>query len=417
MVKRAGPTPEERRAKAAKLDRQSLRQKHLAHRDELQSHVTEEPAITPHVLKYALDLMKLRKENPSNWESLIGKQAAMFTLALPVDSGHVKQEEFAEQQEEQFPPEPSTPLSVKKSGSCDDLEDSPAGGASWDSRSLDRRHNKLDSVGVSDLEIILYKLDPALNPYVLKSISVRGQNRQNKDRLLEVQEYISGTSPFETFNPNVFGTYGGFVVHLREKRKEIGATRARFMKWPPSWRTPGQGVYRKVKLDVAPHWGVMNQWTRKVAILAKRDLEQFDVESSFIECNFSDSRATLRMQRTAATKTTSSLRFVDTYESNIVKDSLAEDKSGGESEDNDQDTNTVKQLPLPAPGDPNNVKHDVGVERPVAALPGQGPEGELASISVKQEMEGGVEEQDELASVVKPVLVDEYSYQPPAAVA
>ena len=96
--------------------RQSLRQKHLAHRDELQSHVTEEPAITPHVLKYALDLMKLKKENPSNWESLIGKQAAMFTFALPVDSGHVKQEEFAEQQEEQFPPEPSTPLYVKKSG-------------------------------------------------------------------------------------------------------------------------------------------------------------------------------------------------------------------------------------------------------------------------------------------------------------
>ena len=87
MVKRAGPTPEERRAKAAKLDRQSLRQKYLAHRDELQIHVKEEPAITPHVLKYALGLMKLKKENTSNWESLIGKQAANCTVALLVDSG------------------------------------------------------------------------------------------------------------------------------------------------------------------------------------------------------------------------------------------------------------------------------------------------------------------------------------------
>lgn len=305
--RKAGPTPEERRAKAAKLELQSLRQKYLAHKEELIELVKEHPDLTPYVLKRALQLKDLKKLDPTGWATTAEKWSADTPQKAKQES-HNSGSNVGEGEGcggGMAQPVTSAETPTKQEPDADDRN-------SFEERAIDRRHNKLENFGASDLEALLFRVDPACNPYVLKSVVIRGQNRQNKERLLEIAEILTGVPPYETFNSAAFGKMKELVNFLKGKRVELGQ-RGATLSWPPDWANSRCGVYHLVRLTSLPGWGVRNRFSGLVATMTAREAAKIDPNKAYFETNFSDNRACLKLPNSTFSKLVMSMTFSDKH--------------------------------------------------------------------------------------------------------
>lgn len=298
--------PEERRAKAAKLELQSLRQKYLAHKEDIVELVKEHPDLTPYILKRALELREMKKLDPTGWAA----RAEKGSVGTPQKAKGESHDMGANGNEDEGGGGMAQPVT---SAATPTKQESDATGAdSFQDRSIDRRHNKLEYFGVSDLEALLFRVEPACNPYVLKSVIIRGRNRQNRERLLEIAENITGVPPYETFNSAAFGKLKQLVEFLKAKRMELGQ-RAATLYWPPDWADSRCGVYHLVSLSSMPGLGVRHRFSGLVQAMSARGAAQVDPSKAYFETNLSDNRACLKLPNSSLSKLVMTMPFSDKH--------------------------------------------------------------------------------------------------------
>ena len=107
---------------------------------------------------------------------------------------------------------------------------------------LDRHAHKIARLGIQELYLILFELNPLrFTPYALQSMRCKGQSHPSKEQLQQLLEYVTQLDADTELPKTAFTTLQDVVDLALKSLESMPYDRSEQVRLPPSW--PLDGIY------------------------------------------------------------------------------------------------------------------------------------------------------------------------------